>query len=129
MTAVVFSTWQFVRLMVRLEETRDQQPDRGRLYETWQSDWETLDAELERLRAKDFAAFSDLMMDHEVSFDDVGPDALATAADVVEEVAAQVANARKSDGRARRQDLDFEAEELEALGQILRRAQSAHSDK
>lgn len=125
MTTVTFSTWQFVRLMVRLEETRDQQADRRRLYATWQSDWEKLDAELERLRAKDFAAFSDLMMDHDVSFESVDLDDLKTAAEVVEEVAAQVARARKSDGGARRQDLDFEAEELAALGKALRQSQAA----
>ena len=121
MTTVSFATWQFVRLMVRLEETRGRRPDRQRLYLQWQADWEQLDGELERLRGEDFDAFSDLMMAHEVSFEDVDNGQLALVAEVVEEVAGQVAAARKSDSRARRRDLDFEAQELAQLGKSLRR--------
>jgi DNA-binding transcriptional regulator YbjK len=123
MTTVTLATWQFVRLMVRLEETKERQPERQKLYRHWQADWEQLDAELERLRVEDFEAFSDLMMEHEVSFDDVDDGQLRLVAEVVEEVAGQVAAARKSDGRARRKDLDFEARELAALAKTLRRLQ------
>ena len=122
MTTVTFATWQFVRLMVRLEESIGRRPERKRLYAHWQPDWEQLDAELERLRTEDFDAFSDLMMEHEISFDDVDNGQLALVVDVVDEVAGQVA-ARKSDSHAPRKDLDFEAQELTALATSLRRLQ------
>ena len=129
MSSISFATWQFVRLMVRLEETRARQPARDELYEKWRADWERLDAELERLREKDFDAFSDLMMEHDITFEGVAAGDLKVIAEAVEDVAAQLGRARKSDGRAQRKDLDFEAGELEALGKSLRAEHAAQAGK
>jgi DNA-binding transcriptional regulator YbjK len=127
MTRVSFSTWQFVRLMVRLEETSGRHPARERLYEKWRQDWTQLDAELERLRAENFSAFSELMMEHDVTFDEVDGADLAIAADTIDEVASLLGGTRKSDGRARRKDIDYEAKELLALAKALRQQMKAQS--
>jgi hypothetical protein len=117
---VAFTTWQFVRVMVRLEETRRDAPDRRMLYREWKQDWAVLDAELERLRAEDFDAFSDLMMEREVVFGDVAPEAALTAAAVIDEVVAQMDAERRGATKRERDDLDFERAELAALAAELR---------
>jgi hypothetical protein len=117
---IAFTTWQFVRVMVRLEETRRDAADRRVLYREWQADWSVLDAELERLRDADFDAFSELMMEREVVFEGVAPATARTVAAVADEVAAQLAAERRGAARRARDDLDFERAELAALAARLR---------
>ena len=117
---IAFTTWQFVRVMVRLEDTRKNAPDRRVLYREWKDDWETLDAELERLRQDNFDAFSDLMMDKEIVFGDVAPDLALVAAEVSAEVVEQIAGGARGATRRERDDLDFERAELMALAAELR---------
>ncbi len=117
---IAFTTWQFVRVMVRLEETRKDGPDRRRLHREWKDDWATLDAELERLRQDDFDAFSDLMMDKEVVFADVAPELALVAARVIDEVVAQMEGGRRGSTKRERDTLDFEKSELMALAAELR---------
>lgn len=117
---IALTTWQFVRVMVRLEETRRDAADRRVLYREWKDDWKLLDAELERLRDEDFDAFSELMMEREVVFDGVTPATARTVAAVADEVAAQLAAERRGAARRERDDLDFERAELAALAARLR---------
>lgn len=117
---IAFTTWQFVRVMVRLEETRKDAPDRRVLHREWKDDWATLDAELERLRQEDFDAFSDLMMEREVVFADVSPETAQTVAGILDEVVTQIEGERRRATRRERDDLDFERAELTALAAELR---------
>ncbi len=119
---IVFDTWQFVRVMVRLEETRDRDGARRVLWAAWAADWRRVDGELERLRAEDFARFAEAMMDQEVTFEPVDAVTARTAARLAREVAGQIGRTQKNAGPDARQDLAFEraglselAERLEAL--------------
>lgn len=118
---VDFVTWQFVRLMVRLEQTAGEDAARSRLLESWQADWAALDRKLEELRQDDFEAFADLMMNHEITFDEVDAQDRATLAALAAEVAGQLDDARKGASGAEAQDLTREAEEMRALAADLRR--------
>lgn len=111
--------WQFVRLMVRIEESGRSDPARAALLEDWNEDWRTLDGELERLNGEDFAAFAQMMMDQEVAFEAVPADRRRTVAAVLREVAKELrAKARKAGGEARA-DLDYEAQELSATAATI----------
>lgn len=109
---VALATWQFVRLMVRLEESRRQSGARRSLYDLWREDWETLDGELEQLRRDDFGAFSELMIDKEVIFEKVRPHHVETAAEMLVEVADQLARDQKKARGKKKDDLKFEETEL-----------------
>jgi len=104
---IVFDTWQFVRVMVRLEETRDRDAARRALWAAWSADWRKLDRELERLRTADFGRFVEAMMDQEVVFDPVDAATARTVARLAREVADELAKARKGADPATRQDLGF----------------------
>jgi hypothetical protein len=117
---IAFTTWQFVRVMVRLEDTRKDAADRRVLYREWADDWKLLDAELERLRDANFDAFSELMMEREVVFADVSPETARTVAAVIDEVIDQLAGERRGASRQARDDLDFERAELTGLAAELR---------
>ena len=116
---IAFATWQFVRLMVRLEESRRQGGDRRSLYDAWREDWETLDAELERLRRDDFGAFSELMIDREVVFERVKTHHVETAAMLLVEVADQLARDQAKARGKKKDDLKFEETELRELAASL----------
>lgn len=122
---IVFDTWQFVRVMVRLEETRDRDAARRALWAVWSADWRKLDRELERLRMADFARFAEAMMDQEVAFDPVDAATARTVARLAREVADELAKARRGADPATRQDLGFEQARLtdlaERLGELARR--------
>jgi predicted RNA-binding Zn ribbon-like protein len=117
---IAFTTWQFVRVMVRLEDTRKDAADRRVLYREWADDWKLLDAELERLRDANFDAFSELMMEREVVFADVSPETARTVAAVIDEVIDQLVGERRGASRQARDDLDFERAELTGLAAELR---------
>ena len=67
-TDVRFVVWQFVRLMVQLEDTV--QAGAGgevkALFDSWEDIWVDLDAKLVDLGRNDPEAFAELMMDQEV---------------------------------------------------------------
>jgi hypothetical protein len=114
-----FAVWQFVRLMVRLEETRGGATAREALYKAWRADWTTLDKELERLSETDFAAFAQTMMDQEVVFEEATPEQRDTVVAVLREVANRIqTEASKAKGE-KREDLRFEAEQLAALAKDM----------
>lgn len=116
---IAFATWQFVRLMVRLEESRRQSGERRSLYDAWRADWETLDGELERLRRDDFGAFSELMVDKEVVFDSVKTHHVETVAMLLAEVADQLARDQVKARGKKKDDLRFEENELRELAETL----------
>ena len=110
---IVFDTWQFVRLMVRLEETRSRDSARRALWAAWAADWRKLDAELEAQRTADFGRFARAMMDQEVIFDPVDAASARTVARLAREVAGEIGRAQKSAGD--REDLAFEQAGLDDL--------------
>lgn len=116
---IVFDSWQFVRVMVRLEETRDRDVARRALWAAWSADWRKLDRELERLRTADFGRFAEAMMDQEVVFDPVDAATARTVARLAREVADELAKARKGADPATRQDLGFEQAGLTDLAERL----------
>ena len=112
---IVFDTWQFVRVMVRLEETRSRDSARRALWAAWAADWHKLDAELEAQRTADFGRFARAMMDQEVIFDPVDAASARTVARLAREVAGEIGRAQKSAGAADREDLAFEQAGLDDL--------------
>lgn len=71
-----FTVWQFVRLMVHLEESAPAEAGDDALpplLEAWQDIWEPLDSELTELGESDFEAYADMMMDQDVIVEDVPP--------------------------------------------------------
>ena len=105
---IVFDTWQYVRVMVRLEETRDRDAARRTLWAAWAADWHKVDRELERLRNADFARFADAMMAQEVIFDPVDAATARTVVRLAREVAGELDRAQQGGDPAARQDLAFE---------------------
>lgn len=116
---IVFDTWQFVRVMVRLEETRDRDAARRALWAAWSADWLKLDRELERLRTADFGRFAEAMMDQEVAFDPVDAASARTVARLAREVAGEIGRAQKGADPAAQRDLAFESAGLSDLADRL----------
>lgn len=116
---VAFTVWQFVRVMVRLEETSRRGGDRprDRLYEEWRSSWEEVDKELTRLGKSDPDAFSDLMMDHDVVVTCEAGAQLSQLLQVIDEVVGQLSKAiaAREGGPEQLQHLKFERGELGKL--------------
>lgn len=112
---IVFDTWQFVRVMVRLEQTRTRDSARRTLWAAWAADWRRLDGELETLRAADFGRFAEAMMDQEVTFDPVDAATARTVARLAREVAGEIGRAQKGADPATRTDLAFEQAGLAEL--------------
>ena len=105
---IVFDTWQYVRVMVHLEETRDRDAARRVLWAAWSADWCRMDEELETLRTADFGRFAEAMMDEEVAFDPVDAATARTVARLAREVAGALATARKGADPSTGRDLAFE---------------------
>lgn len=69
-----FTVWQFVRLMVHLEESEplaSADGDTPGLLVAWKDIWQPLDAQLSELGESDFEAYADMMMDQDVIVEDV----------------------------------------------------------
>jgi len=109
--------WQFVRLMVQIEESlaRASDPGAAALSRAWREVWTEVDSELTRLGQEDSRAFADLMMDQEVVLQPVSPDQARTAARVLAAVVRTMRADLKSgsDEGQRADDLRFEIAELE----------------
>ena len=73
MSEVRFTVWQFVRLMVQMEESikSDKIGNIKKLYHGWEDIWVDLDAKLLDLGRNNPDEFADLMMNQEVCCDDV----------------------------------------------------------
>ena len=115
---VCLDVWQFVRIMVRLEETAEVRGPRSRdrLYRAWRAPWDEIDRELARLGKSDAGAFADLMMDHGVvlPFPEDQKDQLGQT---IDEVIAQLSKtiAVEEEDTERRHHFRFERAELGKL--------------
>lgn len=124
MQEIRFAVWQFVRLMVRLEETMktDKSDALKALYDGWEDIWVDLDAQLVDLSKQDPDAFADLMMDQEVVCDDISKDECRLVADelnkVIDEIKASLAKAEDDEMV---EDLSFERDELVELERNIRK--------
>lgn len=119
------TVWQFVRLMVRLEETAGRAPARDGLYAEWRDAWQEIDGRLERLGREDADAFSDLMMDQEVIVSCDDPDQIAQGAAALDEVGGALAKALPKADKDLAESLRFERDELAALAKRFRAARRA----
>ena len=130
---IVFDTWQFVRVIVRLEETRSRDSARRVLWAAWAADWRKLDAELEAQRTADFGRFARAMMDQEVIFDPVDAATARTVARLAREVAGGIGRALKGAGAADRENLAFEQAGLDDLAgrleDLTRQASGGRPDR
>ena len=116
--------WQFVRIMVQLENVSRVRGDkRGpSTYREWRTAWVEVDRTLDRLGKTDADAFSDLMMNQEVvlrchdrtQINEV----TRTAENVVAQLDELLRDAR-GDGQ-REEDLKYERREMKALVRQLR---------
>jgi hypothetical protein len=119
------TVWQFVRLMVRLEESAGRSPSRDALYAVWRDAWLEVDGRLERLGKNDAAAFSNLMMEQEVIVHCDDPDLIAQGAAALDEVIAAQAKTLQRANADLAESLRFERGELEALAKRFRAARRA----
>ncbi|MEQ8602892.1 MAG: hypothetical protein RIB45_06205 [Marivibrio sp.] len=121
---LTLDVWQFVRLMVRMEETLqagDGSSALRQLYERWEDLWVDLDARLVDLGRTDMDAFADLMMEQEVVLEDVPPGAYALVADELEKVTAELKRTLShTEDPAQVEDLSFERDEISLTVRALR---------
>lgn len=119
MAQLEFDVWQFVRIMVWMEVHAAGGPHSP--FGRWRDIWRPLDRDLEQLAARDHAAYAELMMDRQVTIDDVPPrqvEAAIRAADgVIRELDAEIAAG--SGDRHHRESLAFEREEMATLRKRL----------
>lgn len=116
---VTFTVWQFVRVMVRLEETSRSRGNRPRdqLFAGWRDAWREVDQQLTRLGKEDPDGFADLMMEHEVVLSCPSKIQLNQVVQVIEEVAAQLSKsiAAREGGPEQLRHLKVERTELDKL--------------
>lgn len=60
--------WAFVRVMVALEEAPPAPPT-TKLYQAWEQEWGEVDRQLAELADSDFDAYSDMMMNTQISLE------------------------------------------------------------
>lgn len=114
-----FTVWQFVRLMVHLEESESAQAtdkDLPPLLEAWTDIWQPLDEELIALGESDFEAYADMMMDQDVIIDDVPPGHVDQVVDGLKAVAG-ILEAEIAQGVAPEhlESLEYERDSLKVL--------------
>jgi len=115
---LTLDVWQFVRLMVGIEETLNahgggQGSAVRTLYERWEDIWVDLDAQLVDLGKRDPQAFAELMMDQEVVLEDVSLGEREVVQREFSKVHAQIAAQLSTlDDPAEVEDLSFERDEL-----------------
>lgn len=113
--------WQFVRIMVALEDAAASDGNRedgtGALYDSWRGLWEPLDRELTALGESNADAFADLMMSQTVVLDEPSAAQRAILARILDGVigAMRAALARQDGDAAHRRSLAFEITDLTAL--------------
>ena len=69
MATLELRTWQFVRLMVFLEESQNHKKATQikALYQEWQDSWAEIDQSLAQLIEEDFDAYANMMMEQAVT--------------------------------------------------------------
>jgi len=142
---VNFVVWQFVRIMVCLEQQVGDSNDARKksVLSAWREIWQELDNRLAELGQADAAAYADLMMEQEVIIDEISApqiDEVITAIDnVSKEITAELKKTSRSikdklienesDAQALVESLDYEVDELQNLrGYLNRRRKSPSGD-
>ncbi|MDX1738684.1 MAG: hypothetical protein R3261_10635 [Alphaproteobacteria bacterium] len=120
---VRFVVWQFVRLMVRLEEVVEAggavSNVEKSLYESWEDLWVDLDAKLIDLGKRDPEAFAELMMDQDV-VTELTPEEAGAVANILKQVVQSLSDQLKvTDNEDDVLDLSFERDELSTFIQDL----------
>ncbi len=122
MTELRMPVWQFVRLMVQVEDSLKAVKGRKKpaplqdLYGAWDDTWLELDQRLTELGKDDPDAFAELMMRQDVVLTDVTPRHMDVAAAEVRKVLKSMrANLKNERDKQVKEDLTFEIEELEDL--------------
>lgn len=122
-----FTVWQFVRLMVHLEDHRSAldpalDKDQAQLYDAWAEVWVPLDQDLAQLAADDPDAYSDMMMDQDVVIEGATPRHAETARATLIAVIADMDTAiADTDDLDLIESLKFERRELSQLVRKLDR--------
>lgn len=123
MTEMRVPVWQFVRLMVQVEETlrlQGKKPRKGDpvqdLYDAWDDTWLELDQRLTVLGKDDPDAFSDLMMRQEVVLTGATEARRVTSVQELKKVISVMkGKLRREKDKDIIEDLEFEIDELEDL--------------
>jgi hypothetical protein len=121
-----FTVWQFVRLMVHLEERREAatspRANEVALLDAWAYVWTPLDQDLARLAESDPDGYAEMMMDQEVVFEEATAKQAATAAATLEAVMSQMDREIEAGGdKTLIESLKFERRELRQLVRKLER--------
>jgi hypothetical protein len=115
-----FTVWQFVRLMVHLEDSAHLAPPQADLLKVWGDIWQPLDGELAQLSEQDMDAYSDMMMDQDVVIEDATPAQAQAAHKSIIEIMTIMDKAIEAGGEPDHiQDLKFERRELRQLSRQL----------
>ena len=113
---ISFTVWQFVRVMVYLEEAPSPSSKQKALSKDWSEIWKELDQQLSQLAEDDFDAYSAMMMDQDLVIDDATNEQIDTAKGAIEKVMAQLDTLQKEGGDDEyMQSLKFERRELRQL--------------
>ena len=117
-----FTVWQFVRLMVHLEETPKHSARDGQLLAAWADVWTPLDAELARLAASDADAYGEMMMDQDVVIATATDEQIAAAQAALDAVVGEMDALIEAEAESDMLDsLKFERRELHKLARKLGR--------
>ena len=123
-----FTVWQFVRLMVHLEERAEDHALDADLLSAWADIWTPLDQELAQLAERDFEAYGELMMDQDVVIEDAGHTQIQAAHAALMRVVTEMDAAIERGGEpAHLQNLKFERRELRQLARKLDRLNAKDS--
>lgn len=112
---IELTIWQFVRLMVFIEEHPDTGGGNGLapLLQEWHDIWQAVDQDLEDLADNDFEAYADMMMDESVVIDDVASNHAIAAADALAEIAKMMQGIIDAGtDEENKENLEFEKSEL-----------------
>ena len=113
--------WQFVRIMVELEETKASTKDKNKfrsrpVYKDWKDKWLDIDNKLEELNQSNHLAYSNKMMVEEVSIDFRSKAQLNEVISSLDRVIRKIKmRIKKSDNNQDNKGLNFEKVELGKL--------------
>ena len=118
---LAIDVWQFVRIMVTLEESARRGRRAGATYTAWRNVWRELDQRLTELGKSNAAAFSEMMMEQQVIVPISRPAIVREAIEAIEAVTRKMTlEIERGDGDAGHQaDLRFERKELNALARRI----------
>ena len=117
MTTLDLTVWEFVRIMVALEDEGEDCP----FYVARADVWDAVDGELGRLAEHDADAFAEMMMEHQVTLEDV---TVEESKDIVRgvEIALEAVKGAEGEDETQAAGLSYEKKELKALLKKLRRS-------